>query len=34
MGVMKGSHFIRVHDVLANARAIQMAEAIMRKEKP
>lgn len=33
MGVMKGSQFIRVHDVLANARAIQMTEAILQKER-
>lgn len=31
MGVMKGSHFVRVHDVIANARAIQMTEAILQK---
>lgn len=33
MGVMKGSHFVRVHDVLANRRAIQMTEAILQKGK-
>lgn len=30
MGVMAGCAFVRVHDVLANKRAIQMAEAILR----
>lgn len=30
MGVMAGCMFVRVHDVLANKRAIQMAEAILR----
>lgn len=29
MGVMKGCAFVRVHDVLANKRAIDMAEAIL-----
>jgi len=33
MGVMKGSHLVRVHDVLANRRAIQMTEAILQKGK-
>lgn len=31
MGVMKGCGFVRVHDVLANKRAIDMAEAILGK---
>ncbi len=31
MGVMKGCAFVRVHDVLANKRAIDMAEAILAK---
>lgn len=31
MGMMKGCSFVRVHDVKANARAIKMAEAIMRE---
>ncbi len=30
MGMLAGCAFVRVHDVLANKRAIQMAEAIMR----
>lgn len=30
MGVMKGCSFIRVHNVRANVRAIQMTEAILR----
>ena len=30
IGVMKGCAFIRVHDVLENKRAVQMAEAILR----
>lgn len=31
MGVMKGCDFVRVHDVLANFRAIRMTEAILRE---
>lgn len=31
MGVMKGCGFVRVHDVLANKRAIDMTEAILGK---
>lgn len=31
MGVMKGCNFVRVHDVLANLRAIRMTEAILRE---
>ncbi|WP_313133445.1 dihydropteroate synthase [Anaerocolumna sp.] len=31
MGVMKGCNFLRVHDVLANLRAIRMTEAILRE---
>lgn len=30
VGVMKGCMFVRVHDVLANKRAIEMTEAILR----
>jgi dihydropteroate synthase len=30
MGVMKGCAFVRVHDVLANKRAVVMTEAILR----
>ena len=30
LGVMAGCAFVRVHDVLANKRAIQMTEAILR----
>lgn len=30
MAVMKGCGFVRVHDILANKRAIQMTEAIMK----
>lgn len=30
IGVMKGCMFVRVHDIKANARAIHMAEAILR----
>lgn len=33
IGVMKGCGFIRVHDVLANARAVRMTEAILREHK-
>jgi dihydropteroate synthase len=33
MGVMKGCNFVRVHDVLANLRAIRMTEAILREHK-
>jgi dihydropteroate synthase len=29
IGVMKGCAFVRVHDVLENARAIRMTEAIL-----
>ena len=29
MAVMKGCSFVRVHDVKANRRAIQMTEAIL-----
>ena len=32
IGVMKGCHFIRVHDVLENQRAIRMTEAILSAE--
>lgn len=31
MGVMKGCDFVRVHDILANFRAIRMTEAILRE---
>lgn len=31
LGVMKGCHFIRVHNVEANKRAIRMTEAILRE---
>lgn len=31
IGVMKGCSFVRVHDVLANLRAIRMTEAILRE---
>ena len=31
MAVMKGCGFVRVHDILENKRAIQMAEAILRR---
>ena len=30
IGVMKGCMFVRVHDIKANARAVRMAEAILR----
>ena len=30
MGVMKGCMFVRVHDVRANRRAVDMTEAILR----
>ena len=30
-GVIKGCSFLRVHDVKENKRAVQMAEAILRK---
>lgn len=30
IGVMKGCHFIRVHDIKENRKAIQMAEAILK----
>lgn len=33
MGVMKGCNFVRVHNVLANKRAIKMTEAILREHK-
>ena len=33
MGVMKGCNFVRVHNVLANKRAIKMTEAILRERK-
>ncbi len=33
MGVMKGCNFVRVHEVLANLRAIKMTEAILREHK-
>lgn len=33
MGVMKGCAFVRVHDVLANKRAIDMTEAILKSGK-
>ena len=33
MGVIKGCNFVRVHDVLANLRAIKMTEAILREHK-
>lgn len=32
MGVMKGCAFVRVHDVLANKRAIEMTEAIIKSK--
>lgn len=32
-GVMKGISFIRVHDIMANVRAVKMTEAIMRGYK-
>lgn len=32
LGVMKGCHFIRVHNVEANKRAIRMTEAILREQ--
>lgn len=32
IGVMKGCDFVRVHDVLANLRAIRMTEAIVREQ--
>jgi len=32
IGVMKRCHFVRVHDVLANLRAIRMTEAILREK--
>jgi dihydropteroate synthase len=32
IGVMKGCHFVRVHDVLENQRAIRMTEAILSAE--
>ena len=32
MAVMKGCQFVRVHDVLANVRAIRMTEAILHAE--
>jgi dihydropteroate synthase len=32
IGVMKGCHFVRVHDVLENQRAIRMTEAILGAE--
>jgi len=31
MGVMKGCDFVRVHDILANLRAIRMTEAILKE---
>lgn len=34
IGVMSGCSFVRVHDVKANRRAIQMTEAIFPKGKP
>lgn len=33
MGVIKGCNFVRVHDVLANLRAIKMTEAILCEHK-
>lgn len=33
MGVMSGCSFVRVHDVKANRRAIQMTEAILQKHE-
>lgn len=33
MGAMKGCNFVRVHDVLANLRAIRMTEAIRKEHK-
>lgn len=33
LGVMKGCHFVRVHNVKANLRAIKMIEAILHNEK-
>lgn len=33
LGVMKGCHFVRVHNVKANLRAIRMIEAILHNEK-
>jgi dihydropteroate synthase len=33
MGVMKGCSFVRVHEVLANLKAIRMTEAILREHK-
>lgn len=33
MGMMSGCSFVRVHDVKANKRAIQMCEAIMREHQ-
>ncbi|WFR59612.1 dihydropteroate synthase [Anaerocolumna sp. AGMB13025] len=33
MGVMKGCSIIRVHDVLANWRAVKMTEAILKEHK-
>lgn len=32
MGVMKGCHFVRVHNIEANKRAIRMTEAILREK--
>lgn len=32
LGVMKGCHFVRVHDVKANLRAIRMIEAILNNK--
>ncbi|MDF2542131.1 MAG: Dihydropteroate synthase [Herbinix sp.] len=32
IAVMKGCHFLRVHDVKENLRAVRMAEAILRSE--
>lgn len=32
MGVMKGCHFLRVHNVEANKRAIQMTEAVLHEK--
>jgi len=33
MGLLKGCAFVRVHDVKENARAIRMAQAILREKK-
>ena len=33
VAVMTGCQFVRVHDVLANRRAVDMTEAILGKER-